>query len=403
MGYVEGNTPMFRFGIEHEVAFLTRAGQFVDFLSTSFATLQKVIDELPQYPGDEASLRIGDAGIRVKRWYIEGFERLSEHGELLDCLPKGIEIRTTLHDSISGAVAELQTSFGLLARVAAQHGLIPVLTSHHPYQTSFIPDPPLNHYEQQLLQLSPEDASALRSMVTYGPDLNFLLDGCSVKELIDLGRKLTYYSPFIIPWSFSSPFYAGRLWEGFSARTFHRTGIRPAVQVFLAQPTDLLSSDPSLTKLARVPTEVGRIEFKACDSCADFALYAAFLALLKGLVLDETLPGRATVPDRDLHQLAAQAGFVHPDVLAGTHAVLQAATEALSGDPDIHLLEPLADLLHQQMTPAHKLIQVFRETGSIEAALCKMYALPEELVHDMSLAGVKVPLIPEARSASSEL
>jgi hypothetical protein len=90
-------------------------------------------------------------------------------------------------------------------------------------------------------------------------------------------------------------------------------------------------------------------------------------------------------------------------VLAGTHAVLQAAIKALSGDPDMRLLEPLADLLHQQMTPAHKLIQVFRETGSIGAALCKMYALPEELVHDRSLAGAKVPPIQEARSAPSEL
>ncbi len=64
---------MFTYGIEHEVAFLDQQGHFMDFVSTSFGTLQAIIDELPQYAGDEEHLRIGDAGIRVKRWYIEGF------------------------------------------------------------------------------------------------------------------------------------------------------------------------------------------------------------------------------------------------------------------------------------------------------------------------------------------
>ncbi|MBE3560165.1 MAG: glutamate--cysteine ligase [Ktedonobacteraceae bacterium] len=365
---------MFRFGIEHEVAFLDRAGQFVDFLSTPFATLQAIIEELPQYAGDERHLRIGDAGIRVKRWYIEGFERFSEDGRLVDCLPKGIEIRTTIHTSIQSAVNELTSSFQLLRTAAACHDLVPVLASHHPYRTCFTPDPPLNAYEQQLLHQSPEDLTALISMVTYGPDLNFSVEGLPVEAIIDIGRKLTYYSPFLVPWSFSSPFYNGQLWDGLSVRTFCRTGKRPAVQVFLAQPVDLLLSEPSLTKLARCPAEIGRIEFKACDSCADFSLYAALLALLKGLALDRTLPGRATVPDAALHQRAARAGFAHADLYAGAQALLLAATEALASDPDVYFLEPLHRLLQQRLTPAHRLIQAFQETHSIESVLYETYA-----------------------------
>jgi hypothetical protein len=364
---------MFRFGIEHEVAFLDREGHFVDYLSTSFATLQEIIDELPQYAGDETQLRIGDAGIRVRRWYIEGFERFSERGDLTDCLPKGIEIRTTIHPSIGGAVNELTTSFHLLRTVASRHGLVPVLTSHHPFRTGFVPDPPLNTYEQQLLHHSPEDLSSLISMMTYGPDLNFSVEALSVEAMIDLGCKLTYYSPYIVPWSFSSPFYDGQLWEGFSVRTFHRTGVRPAVQVFLAQPTDLLHSDPSLTKLARCSAEVGRIEFKACDSCADFSLYAALLALLKGLTLDETLEARAIVPDIALHQRAARFGFAHRDVFTGANTVLMTAAEALGSDPDARFLEPLHHLLHHQITPAHRLVQAFHETKFIETVLRETY------------------------------
>lgn len=364
---------MFRFGIEHEVAFLDSKGQFVDFLSTSFSTLQAIIDELPLYAGDEQHLRIGDAGIRVKRWYIEGFERFSEGGELTDCQPKGIEIRTTIHPSIAGAVNELIASFHQLRAVATRHGLVPVLTSHHPYRTHFVPDPPLNSYEQQLLHQSSENLSALTSMVTYGPDLNFSVEELPVEKVIDIGRKLTFYCPFIVPWSFSSPFYDGCLWQGFSVRTFARTGRRPAVQVFFAHPKDLLHGDPSLTKLARFPAEVGRVEFKACDSCDDFLLYAALLTLLKGLSLDEKLLGRAMVPDVTLHQRAACFGFAHADLLTGAKAILRASTDALGRDPDVHFLEPLHRFLQQQIMPAHRLVQTFQETNSIEVALRETY------------------------------
>jgi Glutamate-cysteine ligase family 2(GCS2) len=368
---------MFRFGIEHEVAFLDHQGHFIDFFSASFSSLQKLIDELPLYPGDEKDLRIGDAGIRVKRWYLEGFERFDAQGKLTNFLPKGIEIRTTIHPSIQETIDELSASFRKLRAVALKHGLEPVLTSHHPYRTTFtVPDPPLNDYELQLLHLSPEDESALHAMVTYGPDLNFSLAGLSVEAMIDLGRKLTYYSPFIVPWSFSSPFYDGQLWDGLSVRTFYRTGRRPAVQVFLAEPADLIPSNPSLTKLARSQSEVGRIEFKAFDSCGDFSLYAALLTLLKGLTLDKTLPGRALMPDKELHQRSARSGFGQVDLRAGAQAALKAAAEALTNDPDVHYLEPLYHSLHHQTTPAHQQRQAFTRTNSIETVLRETYPEP---------------------------
>ncbi|HEX3640739.1 MAG TPA: hypothetical protein VHV10_05565 [Ktedonobacteraceae bacterium] len=110
---------------------------------------------------------------------------------------------------------------------------------------------PINTYEHMLLDQSPEDRTLLVSMLTYGPDLKFSVEGLSTDAMIDLGRKLMYYSPYIVPFSYSSPFYGGTLWEGLSVRTFLRIGKRPASLVFLAEPTDLLISDPSLTKLAR--------------------------------------------------------------------------------------------------------------------------------------------------------
>jgi gamma-glutamyl:cysteine ligase YbdK (ATP-grasp superfamily) len=307
---------MFRFGIEHEVAFLRSDGQFADFANTSFADLDRLIDQLPLYPADYPGLYVGDAGIRKKRWYIEGVERFAADGALCGFDAKGIEIRTTAHPSIRGAIAELSASYDHLAEVAQTAGFTPIALAHHPFRTGYSYDPPLNTYEQRLHPDEPEYQTEHLPMVTFGPDFNLSWRNLGPAEVIDLGRKLTFYSPAIVPFSFNTPFYAGQLWEGLSARTAFRTGPRPAVRVYLADAANLIVSTPILTKLARHPQEVGRVEFKACDSCGDFALYAGLLALLKGLALDQTLQGRATTPDSAQHQRAARSGLADPVVAA---------------------------------------------------------------------------------------
>lgn len=364
---------MFKFGIEHEVAFLNHKDQFTDFSTASFEEFQQIVARLPTYDTDADQLVIGDAGIRVKRWYMEGLERFDPQGKLLTCLVKGLEIRTAPHSTIMGAIDELTTSFRLLAAEVASVGLTSVLTSFHPYLTKFVPDPPFNAYEEKLLQLSPEDLSALLSMLTYGPDLSISYSGLDTATLIDMGRKFTYYSPYIVPFTFSSPFYAGKLWDGLSVRTFLRTGLRPAALVFLEQRSELIESNPSLTKLARIPAEVGRLEFKASDSCDNFAIYAGMLALLKGLILDTTLTGRASVPDTALHQLSARQGFSNATIAAHAQEVLQAVEAALIDDEDLVLLAPLRQLLTAAERPVDTLINVFQTTGSIETALRATY------------------------------
>lgn len=366
---------MFQFGIEHEVAFLNQQDNFADFLCTRFAAFDQIIEALPTYAEDYAHLRIGDAGIKKKRWYIEGFERFSDSGKVIDCLPKGIEIRTTVHSEIDGAIAELSNSFDQLRQVAAQFGFTPVLISFNPFHAEFIPNPPLNEYEIQRRQASPEKLTANIPMLTYGPDLNLSIAGLSTAQLIDIGRKLTFYSPYIIPFSFSSPFRGGERWHGLSARTFERTGARPAAMVFVEHSSDLISSTPSLTKIARLPAEVGRIEFKAFDSCDNFGLYAALLTLLKGLVLDQSLSGRATIPDQKLHQRSAIAGFEDSSIFLNATQVLDAVETALSRDRDLSKLAVLRAMLESRRTLAHHLIDAFTNLGSIEYALKQTYKI----------------------------
>jgi hypothetical protein len=364
---------MFYFGIEHEVAFLNQEGKFADFSCTKFADFQQIVDKLPLYTNDYPQLRVGDAGIKKKRWYIEGFERFADSEEVIDCAAKGIEIRTTIHPTIQGAITELTESFNLLRDVAASFGFSPVLVSFNPYTCVFEPEPPLNDFEIRQLQAYPDEQTAYIYMVSYGPDLNISIENLPIEDVIDIGKKLTYYSHYIVPFSYSSPFFNGNLWEGLSIRTFIRTGKRPATLVFVEKQEQLIKSVPSLTKVARIPAEVGRIEFKACDSCDDFVIYAGLLALLKGLALDKTLPGRAITPDADLHQLSAKHGFDNQEIFIQATKVLQAAEDALKNDPDVEFLSPLKVILNQRKIKSHQLIETFKNVGSIEETLKKTY------------------------------
>ena len=365
----------FKFGIEHEVAFLRPDGSFADFANTTFSEFDAIVAGLPYYEGDYPQLWVGDAGIKLKRWYVEGFERFSPMGEVTDCPPKGIEIRTTVQASIDGAIAQLKESFDQLCTEAQKAGFSPALVSFHPYRDEFIPEPPLNTFEQTRRQESPEMQTAHIPMLTQGPDLNLSAAGLTPAQLVDIGRKLTYYSPFIVPFSYSSPFYLGKPWRGLSARTFYRTGPRPAAMVFVANQADLIDSTPSLTQMARVPAEVGRIEFKAFDSCGDFTLYSSLLALLKGLILDETLTERATVPDAALHQQSAQWGFANDYIYSEAQGVMDAVCAVTADQQDLSRLKRLQLMLKNRYSPAQEMLDAYRRGQSISQILAQGYLL----------------------------
>jgi hypothetical protein len=113
--------------------------------------------------------------------------------------------------------------------------------------------------------------------------------------------------------------------------------------------------------VARLPAEVGRIEFKAFDACADPELYGELLSLLTGLVLDETLPGRRTTPDADLHRHVARVGLADDEVHAGTGELLDAAERALADRPaDLARLERLRERWKRRESPADAMLAAYR-------------------------------------------
>jgi hypothetical protein len=151
--------------------------------------------------------------------------------------------------------------------------------------------------------------------------------------------------------------------------------------VFIASETDLIDSNPSLTQIARIPAEVGRIEFKAFDSCGDFELYGSLLTLLKGLVLDETLAGRATVPNTNLHQQSAQLGFADEQIYTGAWEVFEAVAAVISSDSDRDRLNKLRTMLDQCYSPAQAMLNAYKQGQPIHQILQRGYALEGAQVH----------------------
>ena len=360
---------LFRYGIEHEAALLRPDGTFADFTNTSFAELAEIVDALPEDPADLADLRVGDVGIKRKRWYVEGYERFDERGALLRCDPKGLEIRTVIHDSVDAAVAALRADQALLDAVAAGHGLGVTAIGFNPVRSEYQVDPALNAWERTHRLGSPEERTAHLHMTTYGPDLNLSWAGATPDDLVDAARKLTALSPCLVPLSFSSPFRDGRPWGGLSARTELRTGARPAALAFLAAGVPQVPADPSLTQPARLPAEIGRLEFKAFDSCPDLALYGELLSLLTGLVLDTTLQQRRTTPDAALHRHAAGRGYADPGLRAGAEAALDAAAAAVADRPaDASRLTSLRARFDRGECPARDMLARY-EAGDPVAGL----------------------------------
>ena len=117
---------MMYFGIEQEIPLLRDDGSaFVDFGNTSHEEPQAVVDELPVYPEDYPRLRVGDLGIKHKRWYVEGYERFGETGEFLKSLAKCLEIRTVPRETPDAALEELAESYRTLTPRLAARGSEP--------------------------------------------------------------------------------------------------------------------------------------------------------------------------------------------------------------------------------------------------------------------------------------
>jgi hypothetical protein len=345
-----------KFGIEAEHALIRPDGRFADFTNTEYAEVQPLIARLPDYRHPE--LRVGDAGIRVKNWYVEGDERFDEFGQSTGLSIKGIEVRTPVCATIDHCMASLRTLREMLKREVEAQGWGLAAIGFNPCTDAYRPD--YAPWEKEFHASHIGNALPEISTLSFGPDLNFSRRGDTAETAIETARRLTWYSPYIVPFSFSAPFAGGGLWEGLSFRTFQRTGPRPAALVHLAG-----RHDHPLAKQADPESHHLRIEFKAFDMVDDDALLAELFHLVVGISLadEKELPGCADAPDCELHRRVAVSGFEEDAVHAEAGRLVRVARASLRsfGRPqDFPLLDAM---LATRRTPAHAMRESFLTRG----------------------------------------
>jgi hypothetical protein len=346
-----------KFGIEAEYALIRPDGRFADHLNTAFAELQPMIDALPDYRHPE--LRVGDAGIRVKNWYVEGDERFDAEGRSTGMAVKGVEVRTPVFPTIEGALACLrELRAALAAELRARDWSLNAI-GFNPLTASYAPD--YGEWERAFHRSHFEHGFPEVSTLSYGPDLNFSRAGGTPDAVLETVRRLTWYSPFLVPFSFSSPFAEGAPWDGLSYRTWKRTGPRPAALAHLAG-----GGAHPLVKKADPPSHHLRIEFKAFDMVADDRLLGELFRLVLGVALapEEALPGRADLPDAALHRRAARLGFDDPEVLGEAQRIVGIAADALRDSGQGAAFPLLEGMLATRRTPAHAMRDAFARTGA---------------------------------------
>ena len=371
-------------GIEYEYLLSVQESggrRLLDHTTLEFAQLQ---EWLARKPGCcDLSLATGDLGVKSGYWYLEGDERFDEQGHFTTLAVKGIEIRTPPRPSVEAALGSLLAIEQALASVLASRQMQLAIAGFNPYLAKYEHQPPLNGWERQLRSEHQAYDAAHVSTLSFGPDINLSFAHFSQAQALAATQRLISWAPYIVPFSFSSPCYSGRRWEGWSKRTFERHTLRPTAKLFWsqaqaqtqakvqdqAQPdavTETSESRHPLIYPPRLPSEQGRIEFKAFDAIPSQELLQACCYLLIGLCLADEMPEPAELDASELFQLAARQGFDEPQIYAGAQRALISARSALlqrGMGAGVLALAPLAQLLQARSTPAERLLAHYAQSG----------------------------------------
>ena len=340
-----------KIGVEQEFVFKDAEDVYLDFSTARYSVFSDIVDAFPYYEGDVAVFECKSLERRPKRLYVEGFERYDLEGKLIQTTPKGLEIRTTPHCAIELLIDEFAISYHTMKTLVASHGLSPLLTSHHPYRMAVEFAEPLNAMERRL-RTEQQLNIARNAMLAHGLHINISVRGWTRERMTDLVRKLNYYLPYIIPFSFSSPFSEGGLFKGLSRRNYERAARRQLVQL-------------------QERNGEAVVQFRGFDACGDRYLLAAIVALFKGVVLSDALSGRAATQDADAIRQAALHGFANDEVRSIAKIALNSAHAALCSSKD--LFDPLKDMLRSNDSYAARMKTAYARSGNIMDSMSDMY------------------------------
>jgi hypothetical protein len=363
---------IFNFGIEHEIPLIDFNGNFLDYRSLDFELLNKIIQKFPVYQNDYPNLRIGDLGLKIKRLYIEGLEIFDDDGYLQKEYPKGLELRTNFYSDVNKLFNDFLFDFKIFKKEAKKFNIQPTFLSFNPFLNKVNIKIKINNYEKKLRKSDPGRITAPFTLLTYGPDLNVSYKELNDFEILDIVLKLNYYAPYIIPFSFSSPFYMNQLWEGYSVRTYFRSKLRPAAIGFVRNKKIISKYKNNwILNENRINFETGRIEFKAIDTIWDIKIYKGLLILLKGLILEKKLKGRSLNSNLKLMELSALKGFDDKTIYDGTYEMLSVVYNVLKNYEDKKTIKYLFHILKNKEMFSKILISDFKKLKSINKVLLK--------------------------------
>jgi carboxylate-amine ligase len=345
------STSGFRFGLEAEFM-LIESGSCRPLWHPQlrFDALNSLLESIDVDTGDHEGLDVRPPHRKPMPFVVEGYQVPGPNLRPTDLLPKGVEIRTPVRDSIEDCLASFKRLHARLEQAFEQCGYRTAALSFHPTQDHF--EGPQNKKRYDHWQW------AMEAMTTYGPDVNVTVPSelAARLDLHELHGKVNYYAPALTALSLASPLYCGDLWRirgriGKSVRTHHRSTIAPAISIH--------------------PKENLRLEFKPFEMSRSLSDYHCYFLLWLTLIVDEKLQGRATEQTRiyDMGQIA-QSGLDAETVRARAHEVLTRAPEAL--EPwgfDCAPLRGFVERLQTGRLPADEIIELFEREKSIPGVL----------------------------------
>lgn len=341
----------FGFGIEAEFALVDADSlRPLWYPDLKFQELNRILESIPAGDVDTAGLKVEDPHRKQMPYVVEGYHLPDAELNPVDILPKGIEIRTPVSDSIDECVRLLCELFSRLKGALAHAHYAAVPVSFHPLRDSF--DGPQNKRRHDFWQW------AMEAMVTYGPDINVHLpeDLLQRLDMRELDAKVNYYGPAITALALASPIHRGGLWTirgriGKSVRTYHRSVIAPAIEIH--------------------PNEQHRLEFKLFDMPFRMEDFRGFLLLWLALLLNDGLSGRATNETR-IYDLGAVARFgldaeTISDRAGEVLCCAPSVLDAYGFDPTP--LDVLRKRLETKRLPADEIIDLYKQEQSMPGVL----------------------------------
>ncbi len=343
----------FQFGLEAEFLMVENSTlKPLWYKDLPFKKLNSILEDIPfeDIEGRYDLLHLEAPAKKLMPFVVEGYHLPDKDFNMVDVLPKGLEIRTPVCNSIEQTLDAYKKLHLRMQKVLEQFNLKTVSLSHHPIESEFQGPCNKRRYDYWIW--------AMEVMTTYGPDINVSIPASLLKDFdkADFELKVNYYAPAFTALSVGSPFFKGDLWktrEGFgkSYRTHKRSVIAPPIEFH--------------------GDEENRFEFKVFDMTPYEKDFHAYFLLFLILVLDKDLKGRSDKATRiyemgEAARLGLDAFGVKEklaEVLNDGHLVVE--KYGFDSTP----LNWIQNRIENNWTLADELIALYQKKGSLKDCL----------------------------------